>query len=120
MFIFTEQEPDDSLYSSLVSVVPRSGESIQPARNSGKLAVLRSLLLRLRNTTMEKIVLVSNFTSTLDVLQSLLTANNMTWCRLDGTTDNSKRQQLVSYFNRVNSDDCCITPYHLSPKVTDR
>ena len=116
MIILTEQEPDDSLYSSLVSIVPRSGESIRPARNSGKLAVLRSLLLRLRNTTMEKIVLVSNFTSTLDVLQSLLTANNMTWCRLDGTTDNSKRQQLVSYFNRVNSDDCCITPLPLIPE----
>jgi len=59
---------------------------------------------------MEKIVLVSNFTSTLDILQSLLTANNMTWCRLDGTTDNSKRQQLVSYFNQANADDCCISP----------
>ena len=121
MYLCWSKEPDDSLYSPLVSIVPRSGENIQPARNSGKLAVLKSLLIQLRHSTMEKIILVSNFTSTLDILQSLLIANNMTWCRLDGTTDNSKRQQLVTYFNQVNADDCCNPlPLPVFPWVVGR
>jgi DNA repair and recombination protein RAD54B len=34
----------------------------------------------------------------------------MTWCRLDGQTDSSKRQQIVDQFNRVDADTCCIPP----------
>src|SRR2546423_11087680 len=107
MHLLMVKELDDPLYSYLVSIVPRSGETVQPARDSGKLSVLRSLLIHLRHTTLEKIVLVSNFTSTLDLLEQLLIANNMKWCRLDGTTDNSKRQQVVTGFNQASADDCC-------------
>lgn len=107
MYFLMVKQLDDPLYSSLVSIVPPSGETVQPARNSGKLSVLRSLLIQLRQTTLEKIVLVSNFTSTLDLLEQLLRANNMKWCRLDGTTDNSKRQQLVTGFNQASAEDCC-------------
>jgi DNA repair and recombination protein RAD54B len=76
--------------------------------DSGKLSVLADLLHTLRETK-EKIVLVSNFTRTLDILQALLQAHNMSWCRLDGSTESSKRQQIVDHFNRVDADTCCPT-----------
>ena len=97
---------DDPLYSSLKSVLPGKGAYIRPAMDSGKLSVLEPLSPRLRKTA-EKVVLVSNFTKTLDVLQFLLQSNGMTWCRLDGDTESSKRQQIVDQFNSVDADTCC-------------
>jgi DNA repair and recombination protein RAD54B len=79
---------------------------IRPAIDSGKLGVLQNLLVALRQTK-EKIVLVSNFTSTLDVLQVLLGSKGMIWCRLDGNTDSNKRQHIVNQFNIVDTDTCC-------------
>jgi DNA repair and recombination protein RAD54B len=69
------------------------------AGKGAKLQVLQDLLLRIRNTTDEKVVLISNYTSTLDILQTLLVANNLTCMRLDGTTPANKRQGLVDRFN---------------------
>lgn len=34
----------------------------------------------------------------------------MTWCRLDGDTESSKRQQIVDQFNSVDADTCCTSP----------
>ena len=103
------KESSDPLYASLKSVLPDKYASIPPIKDSGKLAILEALL-RVIRTTYEKVVLVSNFTKTLDVLQSLLQSNGMTWCRLDGDTDPSKRQQIVDQFNRVDADTCCTWP----------
>ena len=93
-------------------VAPGIHEDIPIKRNSGKLSILKNLLTTVRAQTQEKIVLVSNFTSTLDILQSLLQSINVTWCRLDGDTDPSKRQTIVDNFNRVDPQTCCI-PYKL-------
>ncbi|RMY82936.1 hypothetical protein D0862_11858 [Hortaea werneckii] len=67
---------------------------------SGKLQVLDTLLHRIRTTTEEKVVLVSNYTSTMDVLANLLSSLSYKYLRLDGTTPASKRQDLVDRFNR--------------------
>ncbi|KAK5722896.1 helicase [Elasticomyces elasticus] len=67
---------------------------------SGKLQVLDSLLHRIRTTTQEKVVLVSNYTSTMDVLGNLLSSLDYSFLRLDGSTPPSKRQDLVDRFNR--------------------
>lgn len=74
------------------------------ASSSGKLRVLDRLLGALKAHTDEKIVLVSNYTSTLDVLQNLLSSRGLSWLRLDGSTPADKRQGLVDKFNRVDSD----------------
>jgi len=68
---------------------------------SGKLQVLDSLLHLIRNTTDDKVVLISNYTSTLDVLGELLTSMSYAYLRLDGTTPGSKRQAIVDQFNRL-------------------
>ena len=73
---------------------------LQSSGASGKLQALDSLLFEIDKTTDEKVVLVSNYTSTLDVLQKLLTSLSYKYLRLDGTTPQNKRQELVERFNR--------------------
>lgn len=67
---------------------------------SGKLQVLDELLHQIHSTTEEKVVLVSNYTSTLDILGNLLDSMSYKYIRLDGTTAQNKRQDLVDRFNR--------------------
>ncbi|KAK5128835.1 hypothetical protein LTR85_000168 [Meristemomyces frigidus] len=67
---------------------------------SGKLQVLDSLLHQIRTMGDEKVVLVSNYTSTMDVLASLLNSLDYKYLRLDGSTPANKRQDLVDRFNR--------------------
>ncbi len=71
---------------------------------SGKLTVLDSLLGSVRKTTDDRVVVVSNFTKTLDVVQELCTARGWKFFRLDGKTEQTKRQTYVDSFNRPSSD----------------
>jgi DNA repair and recombination protein RAD54B len=65
---------------------------------SGKITVLLELLKEIYQQG-EKVVLVSNYTQTLDILQSLLEKLNFTYSRLDGSTPNKDRDSLVNKFN---------------------
>lgn len=77
----------------------------QEVRLSGKLSFLDCLLRNIRiHAPEDKIVVVSNFTSVLSVVEtSILRPNDMTFLRLDGTTETSKRQDIVDSFNRTSS-----------------
>lgn len=66
---------------------------------SGKLSVLERMLARIRKDTNDKIVLISNFTQTLDVIERMCRINNYGSLRLDGTQAIKKRQKLVDKFN---------------------
>ncbi|KAJ3326478.1 helicase, partial [Blyttiomyces sp. JEL0837] len=66
---------------------------------SSKMSVLRRMLAEIKETTNEKVVIVSNWTQTLDLVEKVLTTMQMTFLRLDGQTDSSKRQGLVDRFN---------------------
>jgi len=91
---------EDSIKPSLLESVPAHLlKSMNPGM-SGKVQVLDRLLHQISTTTSEKVVLVSNYTSTLDMLQSLLASMDYTFLRLDGSTPASKRQDLVDRFNR--------------------
>ncbi|CCE65698.1 hypothetical protein TPHA_0M01230 [Tetrapisispora phaffii CBS 4417] len=68
--------------------------------DSGKLKVFMSLLDHIRNATDEKVVIVSNYTQTLDILENLMRSQNITTCRLDGSTPNKQRDSIVTNFNR--------------------
>lgn len=71
------------------------------ALNSGKLKVLMTLLERIRNGTEgEKVVIVSNYTQTLDIIQNLMISADMRICRLDGSTPSKQRDGIVTSFNR--------------------
>jgi len=66
---------------------------------SGKMLVLRSLIREARILG-DKLVIVSNFTKTLDVVDRMCSAMGERTVRLDGSTDTKKRQPIVNKFNR--------------------
>jgi DNA repair and recombination protein RAD54B len=73
---------------------------------STKIRLLDQLLDQIRTQTDEKIVIVSNYTSTLDLVQNLLASTSLTFLRLDGSTPASKRQAIVDDFNRSSAQSC--------------
>lgn len=66
---------------------------------SGKMQVLDRMLARIRQDTNDKIVLISNYTQTLDIFDKLCRSRGYGSLRLDGTLNVSKRQKLVDKFN---------------------
>ncbi|KAH9695548.1 protein CHROMATIN REMODELING 25 [Citrus sinensis] len=72
---------------------------------SGKMHVLARLLGHLRQRTDDRIVLVSNYTQTLDLFAQLCRERRYPYLRLDGTTSISKRQKLVNHFNDPSKDE---------------
>jgi DNA repair and recombination RAD54-like protein len=66
---------------------------------SGKMQVLDRMLARIRQDTNDKIVLISNYTSTLDIFERLCRSRQYGCLRLDGTMNVNKRQKLVDRFN---------------------
>ncbi|XP_027028166.2 DNA repair and recombination protein RAD54B [Tachysurus fulvidraco] len=72
--------------------------------DSGKLLVLTDLLAAIQHVNCtDKVVLVSNYTQTLDLLQDLCVHLGYTWCRLDGQTPVAQRQRIVDSFNHPHS-----------------
>ena len=67
---------------------------------SSKIRLLDVLLQQIRKETDEKVVLVSNYTSTLNLMEKLLENCNLKYLRLDGSVPANKRQGLVDQFNR--------------------
>ncbi|KAF3681227.1 Protein CHROMATIN REMODELING 25 [Capsicum annuum] len=72
---------------------------------SGKMNVLARLLAQLHQKTDDRIVLVSNYTQTLDLFSQLCRERRYPFLRLDGTTSISKRQKLVNRFNDPTKDE---------------
>lgn len=72
---------------------------------SGKMMVLDRMLARIRQDTNDKIVLISNYTQTLDLFEKLCRARQYGCLRLDGTMNVNKRQKLVDRFNNPDGDE---------------
>ncbi|KAG0470025.1 hypothetical protein HPP92_016725 [Vanilla planifolia] len=72
---------------------------------SGKMHVLARLLSHLRQKTDDRIVIVSNYTQTLDLFAQLCRERRYPYMRLDGTTSIGKRQKLVNRFNDPTKDE---------------
>lgn len=66
---------------------------------SGKMLVLDRMLSQIHTQTNDKIVLISNYTQTLDVFSALCRQRGYGHLRLDGTMNVTKRQKLVDKFN---------------------
>jgi DNA repair and recombination protein RAD54B len=92
-----EQEKESAVKDAIKGVPQRV---LRENVTSGKLRVLDALLHQIHENTEEKVVLVSNYTSTLDILERMIGALGYTHLRLDGSTPTSKRQDLVNRFNR--------------------
>lgn len=107
--LLTKSKADDgkptASVAALLETLPPQLLRTGPAA-SAKLQILDSLLYELATTTKEKVVLVSNYTSTLDILGNLLSSMNYAFLRLDGTTPPAKRQGLVDRFNNTPASTC--------------
>ncbi|KAF9905887.1 DNA repair and recombination protein rad54b [Linnemannia zychae] len=110
-----EDEADaKGLYSGITALIKQnSAECSDTLWIGGKLSFVDSLLQSLRENTTERVVLVSNFTQTLDILQDLCTLRQYKFLRLDGSTPAQKRQELVDKFN---SPSCQQFVFLLSAK----
>ena len=93
-----DSNPTDTI-QSLIGSIPQDALKLGPSASS-KLRVLDSLLHHLREETDDKVVIVSNYTSTLDMIAALLSSLNYSFLRLDGQTPVSKRQGLIDQFNK--------------------
>jgi SNF2 family DNA or RNA helicase len=70
--------------------------------HSGKVAVVEALLRSIRAVApKDKVVLVSNYTETLDLMGAVCEANRWATLRLDGSNSVKSRQPLVDSFNAV-------------------
>ncbi|KAI9675713.1 MAG: helicase [Caeruleum heppii] len=98
--------PTAAQTAAVLSDIPSSLIRGNPTGSSGKLRVLDRMLHHLRANTQEKVVIVSNYTSTLDLLQNHLASRGLPYLRLDGTTPSSRRQDLVDSFNRTTASRC--------------
>ncbi|CCE62711.1 hypothetical protein TPHA_0D00680 [Tetrapisispora phaffii CBS 4417] len=66
---------------------------------SGKFAILERFLHKINTESNDKIVLISNYTQTLDLIEKLCRRRQYGVLRLDGTMNINKRQKLVDRFN---------------------
>lgn len=72
---------------------------------SGKMAVLDYLLLAIKTNTTDKVVLISNYTQTLDMFSRLCEIRRYQCVRLDGSMSIKKRGKVVEQFNDPCSGD---------------
>lgn len=100
-----DNSPNETITALLSSLPPNLLRHFSPS-SSAKVRVLDQILDSIRRNTSEKIVLVSNYTSTLNLLATLLTSLGLPFLRLDGSTPAQKRQPLVDDFNRLPADSC--------------
>ncbi|XP_067835362.1 DNA repair and recombination protein RAD54B [Heptranchias perlo] len=94
-----------SPYDDLIGIFPVTYEpDTFTVKDSGKLQVLRDLLAGIHaQSSTERVVLVSNYTQTLDILQEMCRYFGFSYTRLDGQTPVSHRQQIVDSFNSKHS-----------------
>ena len=102
----SDNAQDDETHAALLSEIPEKVLKYPGA--SGKLQVLDSLLHQIRTTTEEKVVIVSHYTMTLDIIQELLSSLSYSFLRLDGTTPATKRIALIDRFNRESADETFV------------
>ncbi|KAJ7219386.1 DNA repair protein, SNF2 family [Mycena pura] len=83
----------------------RGGNQLVRCEWGGKFLVLERFLHHLRTHTKDKIVLISNYTQTLDLFEKLCRSKRYGFFRLDGTMTITKRQKLVDQFNDPESKE---------------
>jgi SWI/SNF-related matrix-associated actin-dependent regulator of chromatin subfamily A member 5 len=71
--------------------------------SGGKLEVLDKMLTKLHEKG-RRVLIFSQMTAMLDILQDLLIMRRYHHCRLDGETPTKERQELIDDFNALNSD----------------
>ena len=74
---------------------------------AGKMTLLHHMLPRLKEEG-HRVLIFSQMTRVLDLLEDYLSLQNWPFCRLDGSTSQYERQQLIDQFNAPNSPHFCF------------
>jgi DNA repair and recombination protein RAD54B len=96
-----KEEPTNNNVTTLLTSIPSSILDTSPLAGSSKIRFLDRMLRKLSEETSEKVVLVSNYTATLDILAQHLSSLSLPYLRLDGSTPAAKRQAIVDTFNKT-------------------
>jgi len=75
--------------------------------SSGKLALLDKLLPRLQQRG-SRVLIFSQMTRLLDILEDYLMYRNYQYCRIDGSTDGAVREDHIDAFNKEGSEKFCF------------
>ena len=75
--------------------------------SSGKLALLDKLLPRLQQRG-SRVLIFSQMTRLLDILEDYLMYRSYQYCRIDGSTDGAVREDHIDAFNREGSEKFCF------------
>ncbi|XP_062500360.1 DNA repair and recombination protein RAD54-like isoform X2 [Corticium candelabrum] len=104
--IFEKAQSGENGFEGALELFPKSFDSrkCQPEM-SGKMQVLDYILAYSRSTSNDKVVLVSNYTQTLDLFEKLCRSRSYPFVRLDGTMSIRKRQKIVDRFNDPTSPE---------------
>lgn len=97
----------EGTYRSLLSHFPESFRNSPKVvvEYSGKLKIVDMLLAMIKATTTDKVVLISNYTQTLDLFVNLFSQRGYKYVRLDGTMTIKKRGKIVEEFNKPESPE---------------
>uniref|UniRef100_A0A8D8WSV6 DNA repair and recombination protein RAD54-like n=1 Tax=Cacopsylla melanoneura TaxID=428564 RepID=A0A8D8WSV6_9HEMI len=98
-----EEGEQDDLKGFLSHHWSTLSDNVFNTAQSGKLLLVESLLRDLEHNTKEKIVIVSYFTSTLDLFEVVCKDMNYAYLRLDGSTNVNNRKSIVDQFNDAKS-----------------
>uniref|UniRef100_A0A4W6CVA6 DNA repair and recombination protein RAD54-like n=1 Tax=Lates calcarifer TaxID=8187 RepID=A0A4W6CVA6_LATCA len=94
-----QAKPVETLQEGKISVSSLSSITSLKKLCNRKMLVLDYILAITRTTTSDKVVLVSNYTQTLDLFEKLCRSRRYLYVRLDGTMSIKKRAKIVERFN---------------------
>lgn len=75
--------------------------------NSGKMSLLHKLLPKLKAKE-SRVLIFSQMTRVLDILEDYMNFNGYEYCRIDGSTDGEKRDSQMDTFNSPGSTKFCF------------
>ena len=81
--------------------LPPLGEHL--VENCGKMVLLDKLLMRLQ-TLGHRVLLFTQMTRVLDILEDYMVMREFKYCRIDGSTDYDKREESINSFNAPYSE----------------
>jgi SWI/SNF-related matrix-associated actin-dependent regulator of chromatin subfamily A member 5 len=75
--------------------------------NCGKLAVVDKLLKKLKERG-SRVLIFTQMTRILDILEDYMVMRGFKYCRLDGNTDYDTRESMIEEFNKKGSEKFCF------------
>lgn len=96
-------DKENALHDILSKTTIRAQQDENFIEYCGKVTIVQTLMRNLKKTD-EKLVLVSYYTQTLNLLETVCTMERLKFLRLDGTTSSSTRSKVIEQFNTRTDD----------------